>query len=424
MILSIPRERFRRKFDRLDHSQPYSLSVLRPPSLAIVALLGAMSACRDRPASSGPAGARSGSVPVVAVSPPSSGSIDAGTFVIASNHGRRLSAGHSHACFVRADGHVVCWGNNDTGQLGDGTLESRTLPVMVKGISDVLHIAAGENFSCAATERGRIACWGENSHGQLGNGSTEFSSQPLFIAGIEDAVEVAAGVFNACARRRSGQIVCWGSNEHSIVGVARGPQHPVAPTPMDLPASSAGVAVGQTHACARMTDGRLWCWGSNASGLLGGRDPTTRAAWVPGAADAVEVLSAPGGTCVRTRDDGVVCFASTATPLKDVDRGTDLTTPGRLRGIADVAALGLSQTMFCVKAHHEAVKCREYRRDGWSTFADVANTSDVLSLSAAHGYACGLRATGAVVCWGRNAEGQLGDGTHEYRASAVTVRLP
>lgn len=326
---------------------------------------------------------------------------------------------------MRADRRVVCWGSNDTGQLGDGTLQSRTLPVLVGGISDVLHIAAGVDFSCAVTERGRIACWGRNSHGQLGNGSTQLSSEPLFIAGIEDAVEVAAGVFNACARRRSGQVVCWGSNEHSIVGVARGLQLQVAPTPIDLPASSAAVTVGQTHACVRMPDGRLWCWGSNASpGLLGGRDPATRAAWVPGVADAVEVTSAPGGTCVRTRDDGVVCFASTVTPLKDLDRGTDLTTPARLREIADVAALGLSQNMFCVKAQHDGVKCREYRRDGWSTFAEVGNTGDVRQLSTGNGYGCGLRAAGAVVCWGRNAEGQLGDGTHEYRASAVLVRLP
>jgi len=174
-----------------------------------------------------------------------------------------------------------------------------------------------------------------------------------------------------------------------------------------------------------MSDGRLWCWGSNVGpGLLGVREPDTRATWISSIGDAVDVISAPGGTCVRTRDDGVVCFASALAVLKDLDRGTDLTTPGRLRGIADVTALGLSVNMFCVKARNGAVKCREYRRDGWSALAAVADTKDVVSLSAGSGYACGLRATGAVVCWGGNAEAQLGDGTHESRASAGAVRFP
>jgi alpha-tubulin suppressor-like RCC1 family protein len=92
-----------------------------------------------------------------------------------------VAAGASHTCAVRS-GTLWCWGYNASGQLGDGTTEDRPSPVQVMDLpGKVVGAAAGMGFTCAITDDDRLWCWGENQHGQLGDGTTSSRGTPGLV---------------------------------------------------------------------------------------------------------------------------------------------------------------------------------------------------------------------------------------------------
>jgi alpha-tubulin suppressor-like RCC1 family protein len=129
-----------------------------------------------------------------------------------------LAAGSAHTCGISA-GDVFCWGQNLSGQLGDGTTESRRQPTQVQGLpAPATQIAAGAVHSCALLGDGRAFCWGQNLHGQLGDGTTQNRSSATAVAGTVRFRSISAGGALTCGTATTGGQYCWGLNQAGQLG--------------------------------------------------------------------------------------------------------------------------------------------------------------------------------------------------------------
>ena len=113
-----------------------------------------------------------------------------------------------------------CWGRNEFGQLGDGTTTTRLTPVMVSGFSSgAVAVVTGYYYSCALTTAGGVWCWGQNENGQLGDGTTTNRSTPVAVSMLSfGAVAVSATGFHTCALMSDGEVQCWGYNAYGQIG--------------------------------------------------------------------------------------------------------------------------------------------------------------------------------------------------------------
>jgi alpha-tubulin suppressor-like RCC1 family protein len=185
----------------------------------------------------------------------------------------RLALGGAHTCALLSDGTAFCWGNNASGQLGDGTTTNSHTPVPVLTGLKFTSIDAGASHTCALTSAGEAYCWGRNDRGQLGDGTIVDRLAPAFVSGFTFQ-QIAAGGFSighTCGLATTGQTYCWGDNGRGQLGVGSAD---LLPHPMPMPVST-GVAfssitagLGQ-HSCGRTTLGTAYCWGENTFGALG-----------------------------------------------------------------------------------------------------------------------------------------------------------
>ncbi len=203
-----------------------------------------------------------------------------------------VAAGRQHTCALTAAGGVTCWGRNTFGQLGSETMElcfageaCSSRPLAVAGLEDMVAVAAGGSHTCALTGQGGVTCWGNNTSGQLGDGTTTSSAAPVDAAGLASGVSaVAVGAGHSCALMTAGGLLCWGANDGGQLGRETATQCSgvdCSTEPGDvvgLGASAAAVTVGAAHSCARVGTA-VQCWGGNDSGQLG--DGSTEASLLP-----------------------------------------------------------------------------------------------------------------------------------------------
>jgi len=191
-----------------------------------------------------------------------------------------LAAGGMHTCAVTTMssyvGKILCWGNNTTGQLGDGGSFGSPVPVFTNsGSSLYTQVTAGFEHTCALRNDGIVQCWGSNQFGQLGNNTTIGSSgDPVPVHQLTNVTRVVAGFNHTCAIKdidgTVNELWCWGANESGQLGLADGvPSARIAPVQVTAFSKVLDVALGQAHTCAIDGSTQVYCWGSNNFGQLG-----------------------------------------------------------------------------------------------------------------------------------------------------------
>lgn len=286
-----------------------------------------------------------------------------------------VNAGGGHGCGVvhsgLSKGNVMCWGQNNYGQLGDGTTTVRPTAVTSYFGQNATQVSAGGNFTCIRAN-GLALCTGYNYHGQLGNGTTTNSSTWVGVNGGYTFSEISAGEFHACGRVQEG-VRCWGYNYYGQVG--NGNTLTPAASPQTLLRAMVDVRAGGYHTCARREDQTVWCWGSNGQGQLG--DGTT----------------------------------------------TDRSSPVQVTGVWGATSLAVGTYHSCARLSSGTVSCWGYNNNGqlgdgtavsrvYPT--QVPNLYGVVDVFAASNQTCARLDTGAIRCWGNNNNGQLGNDTNSY----------
>jgi len=180
-----------------------------------------------------------------------------------------------HSLALKGDGTVWAWGANGQGQLGDGTTAARPTPAQVANLSGVKAVAAGSNFSVALKTDGTVWAWGANNLGQLGDGTDAQRTAPVRVTGLSDVTAVAAGSGHAVALKSDGTVWAWGANNFGQLGDGTTTLR-TSPVQVQGLSGVASVACGDYSALARKADGTVWSWGSNFGGALGDGTNTQR----------------------------------------------------------------------------------------------------------------------------------------------------
>jgi alpha-tubulin suppressor-like RCC1 family protein len=201
-----------------------------------------------------------------------------------------VAAGGSMDAALLRNGTVMTWGENKQGQLGDGTTVEKDVPTPVRGLSGVRALAVGGIGSLgghmlALLDNGTVRAWGGNEKGQLGDGTTESSSVPVPVKGLTGVVAISAGIAHNLALLADGTLLAWGSNIFGELGL---PGIEASLTPRPVMGHVTSISAGLRYSLA-VKDGKAFAWGWNHFGVLGDGTNVDRATPVAVLNEAVSV---------------------------------------------------------------------------------------------------------------------------------------
>ena len=187
---------------------------------------------------------------------------------------KAITAGRAHTCAILDDDTLWCWGKNGVGQLGDKSNDDRNTPVPIdlgEGRS-VRTVVSRENHTCAILDNYTLKCWGENGDGELGDQKTADNHTPTLVElGDAKVLKVTVGNGFSCTQTGNYALRCWGTNNFGELADGTNNPRNTLDTTSNLPPGRAILSIqsGYNHTCVRLEDGSLLCWGNNNHGKLG-----------------------------------------------------------------------------------------------------------------------------------------------------------
>lgn len=370
-----------------------------------------------------------------------------------------ISAGNAHTCALNADGAVWCFGSNEKGQLGNGTIGGSSAdPVQVDSETRFKLLMAGGDHTCGLAMDDTAWCWGDNTYGQIGSGNTSTNAipQPTPVAGGGEWSSLSSGSAHSCGTHVDGSGWCWGQGSTGQIG--DGTTTPVAAAPVRVAASDvassvsssqrdvwAQIEAGNGYSCGLRSDGKLACWGSFQGGQLGFSLTDTSSTQL--SAVTISNTSRNDNTMVQTKPR-VLTILESSSVWKEVGTGLGHVTCA----ISDKAEaycwgepqvqLGNSESTGATGAllsdatlADQANAFADFLGDtSYSPSPSPTSSSSSLipvgggvtwkSISAGGSSTCGIAFGGQAMCFGNNSVGQLGTGSsvpYQYEPTEVSI---
>jgi len=374
----------------------------------------------------------------------------------------------THFCFALGSNDTIwAWGKNNQGQLADGTTASKSTAIHSIGpcgaeFNNIIEIAAGNGFSMALKSDGTLWTWGANNNGRLGDGTTTGNRTiPKQVVGpggtgyLNNMISIGESRSSAIALKSNGTVWAWGYNGYGQIGNGTTTDQ-YTPTQVFGPGSEIyltniiAVDGGDCHFIALKSDSTLYAWGYNGYGGLGDGSTTHRNRPVrvpgPGGEDYLdEIVAISGGVhhTLALKSDGTV-FAWGRNDRGQLGNGntTNQTYPVRVKDVDTVSNLSGVIAISAGDMFSLALKSDgSVWAWGWNNYGQLGDGTTaekhvpVQVLGAAGGYlenivaistgyyyfSMALKSDGTVWAWGRNDNGQLGDGSTSYRTRPVRV---
>lgn len=345
-----------------------------------------------------------------------------------------ISLGANHSCILFTDGQISCWGDNEYGQLGDGTKINKNSPAIVSGITNAKNISLGQDHSCALLEDSTIKCWGKNTNGQLGNDTIIDSAFPVIVSEISNVKSISLGANHSCALLSNEKISCWGANKFGQLGDGTTIDRK-KPTPVLKVEDIKSISLGFYHSCAlSKTEEDIFCWGLNGTGQLGLEKDERNNVIIDDA--ETNILKTPveisydlvfqkislGGrhTCVLATDGNAYCWGHGSSYELGFPVHIFTHRYGKVAYISYIKDIALGYNHSCALLEDKTVKCWGSNLNGKlgttvpvHSFVEsiVSNLTSVKGLSLGFNHSCALLEDDTVKCWGDNSFGQLGNGT-------------
>jgi len=281
------------------------------------------------------------------------------------------------------------WGMNTHGQVGVGSSSSAILaPTPISSLQFVTAVSGGARHSLALTAGGSVYAWGFNSHEQLG-GEGPPTRSPILVEAVSGAKAVAAGGSHSLALLRNGTVMAWGNDESGQLGNGK-TSEAAAPAPVSGLSGVVAVAAGEDHSLALLSDGTVMAWGDNERGQLG--DGKTNNSDVPVAVhglSGVKAIAAGGNFSLALLEDGTVMAWGDDSHYQLGNRSL-------------------------IKEDPEEEEPAEVEEEETGPFSEtpvpVEGLSGVTAIAAGKSHSLALLEGGTVMAWGKDSEGELGDG--------------
>lgn len=323
---------------------------------------------------------------------------------------KSVSTRTTHTCAIKEDGTLWCWGDNEGGELGDGSYNSKNIPERIGSESNWLVVSVGSAHTCALKEDRTLWCWGINE--PVWKITNQNNNIPLQLEG--NWFSVSAGLGHTCGIKSDNTLWCWGDNFWGQIGDGTGgsfESNKNIPVNIGNNSKWKSISAGGSQTCAIKIDGTLWCWGINIFGQLGNGTYDNSPLPVQAGTDTdwTMVSTFTTDTCGIKTDKTLWCWGGNEGKIPKLISKEEWL--GVSTGEWKYCGVKIDNTLWCLREDlffgHKLKQIDDYK--------------DWLSISFGTAHTCAIKTDNTLWCWGDNIYGQLGTGDYEFREEPTQV---